>query len=80
MQMVIHEMKLKERHQALPRHLKLKYFFTMNKRRFFYIFLMCLVYRYGERVKNYFINKRIKTINKYKRRWLTRFNPEAATF
>ena len=78
--MVIHEMKLKERHQALPWHLKFRYFFTMNKRRFFYMFLMFLVYRYGERAKNYFINKRIKTINKYKRRWLSRFNPEAATF
>jgi hypothetical protein len=52
----------------------------MNKRRFFYMFLMFLAYRYGERVKNYFINKRIKTINKYKRRWLSRYNPEAATF
>jgi hypothetical protein len=80
MQMVIHERKLKERHQSLPWHLKFRYFFTMNKRRFFYMFLMFLAYRYGERVKNYFINKRIKTINKYKRRWLSRYNPEAATF
>jgi hypothetical protein len=47
MQMVIHERKLKERHQSLPWHLKFRYFFTMNKRRFFYMFLMFLAYRYG---------------------------------
>lgn len=44
------------------------------------MFLMWLVYRYGERTWNWMKNKRIRTINKYKRRWLTRFNPEAATY
>jgi hypothetical protein len=80
MKRVINDLKLKERHAALPGHLKFRYFFTMNKRRFFYMFFWYLVWKYGARVRNWFREYRIKKINKYKRRWLSRYNPEAVTY
>jgi len=80
MKRVINDMKLRERHAALPGHLKFRYFFTMNKRRFFYIFFLYLVYKYGGRVKKWLSEYRVKKINKYKRRWLSRYNPEAVTY
>jgi hypothetical protein len=80
MKLVIRDFQLKERHAGLPWHLKFKYFFTLKKRRFFYMFLIYMWYRYGERVRNWLKNKRIRTINKYKRRWLARFTPQAVFY
>ena len=80
MKLVIRNFQMKERHQALPFHLKFRYFFTMKKRRFFYMFMMYMVYRYGEKTYNWMRNKRLRYINKYKRRWLARYNPETVTY
>jgi hypothetical protein len=52
----------------------------MKKRRFFYIFLFFLYYRYAERFTNWIKTKRVRTINKYKRRWLARYNPEGISY
>jgi hypothetical protein len=80
MKLVIKDLQLKARHQQLPFYLKFRYFFTMKKRRFFYMFLAYMYYKYHERVGNYFAKKRAQTKNKYKRRWINRFNPEAITY
>ena len=80
MKLVIKDLQERQRYQALPFATKFKYFFTLKKRRFFYMFLMYMFYKYYERVWNWMKNKRIRTINKYKRRWLSRYNPEAITY
>lgn len=52
----------------------------MKKRRFFYIFLACMYYKYHERIESFYKRKRLQYANKYKRRWINRFNPEAITY
>lgn len=79
MKLVIKDLQLKARHQQLPFHLKFRYFFTMKKRRFFYLFLVYMYYRYHERMSNFFRRKRLQYTNKFKRRWISRYNPEAIT-
>ena len=44
------------------------------------MFLIWMAYRYGEKTLNWIRTKRQKTINKYKRRWLTRYNPQAIIY
>lgn len=80
MKIVIKELQDRQRHAELPFLTKFKLFFTLKKRRFFYLFLIYLYYRYHERFFNYVKTKKQKTINKYKRRWVTRFNPESITY
>ena len=41
------------------------------------MFLACMYYRYHERMGNFFRLKRLQYQNKYKRRWVNRYNPEA---
>ena len=64
----------------LPFYLKFKYFWTLKKRRFFYVFLIYMAYKYNERFTNWVKMRRAKAINKYKRRWLTRYNPQAIVY
>lgn len=44
------------------------------------MFLIWMAYRYGEKTVNWFKQKRINSRNKYIRRWLTRYNPQAITY
>jgi hypothetical protein len=43
------------------------------------MFLAYMYYRYHERVGNFFSRKRVQYANKFKRRWINRYNPEAIT-
>ena len=80
MKLVIKDLQDRQRHASLPFMTRFKLFFILKKRRFFYLFLLYLWYRYGERVTTWTKNRKQRSINKYKRRWLTRFNPEAITY
>lgn len=44
------------------------------------MFLAYMYYRYHERMGNFFSRKRLQYANKFKRRWINRYNPEAITF
>ena len=52
----------------------------MKKRRFFYMFLLYLVYKYQARFIAWVKARRLRSINKYKRRWITRYHPEAISY
>jgi alpha-galactosidase/6-phospho-beta-glucosidase family protein len=80
MKLVIKEFHERQRHSELPWQTRFKLFFTLKKRRFFYLFLIYMYYKYHERAFNYMRTRKQRSINKYKRRWLSRFNPEAATY
>lgn len=76
MKLLIEDLQKRERYASLPFRLKFKYFFTLKKRRFFYMFLMFLLYRYGEKTLNWIKRYRVRTVNKYKRRWIGRYSPQ----
>lgn len=44
------------------------------------MFLIYMYYRYHERAFKFIKTKREKTINKYKRRWLTKYNPDLIVY
>lgn len=75
MKLVIKELQDRQRYTALSFLLKAKYFWTLKKRRFFYIFLIYMAYKYNERFTNWVTMRKARAINKYKRRWLHRYNP-----
>ena len=80
--MKLHLKDLVERQQYddLPFATKFQYFFTKKKRRFFYMFMAGLLYHYHERMIKWFRNRKERVINKYKRRFITRYNPWAITY
>jgi len=80
MKLLIQDMQERQRYASLPFSTRFKYFFTLKKRRFFYLFLIYMWYKYGERITTWVKNRRLRAINKYKRRWLTRFTPETVTY
>lgn len=43
------------------------------------MFLGYMYYRYHERMSNFYQRKRLQYANKFKRRWINRYNPEAIT-
>ena len=44
------------------------------------MFLAYMYYRYHERMGNFFRRKRAQYINKFKRRWINKYNPDAVTY
>ena len=58
MKLEINDIQDKHIWYQMPLATRFKYFFTMKKRRFFYMFMMYLVWKYYERVINYFRTKR----------------------
>ncbi len=44
------------------------------------MFLAYMYYKYHEKWGNFFRRKRLQYANKYKRRWINRFNPESIIY
>ena len=80
MQLYLKDLAEKQKYIDLPFATKFQYFFTKKKRRFFYMFLAGLFYHYHERMIKWVRNKRERVINKYKRRFITRYNHWAITY
>ena len=67
-------------HLAKPLHIKFLHFFTLKKRRIFYSIVLSTLYYYWPRLSNWFSNRKQRVINKYKRRWIGKYNPTAVQY
>jgi len=52
-------------------------FFTLKKRRIFYMLMLYALWNYWPRLSNWARNKKQRVINKYRRRWIAKYNPSA---
>lgn len=51
-----------------------------KKRRFFYVAFLYALYYYYPRLSRWIADRKVRTINKYKKRWIARYNPDAILY
>lgn len=80
MKLWIKENNERQAHLAKPLATRFVLFFTTKKRRIFYIVMLSTLYYYWPRLSNWFRNRKQRVVNKYKRRWLAKYNPTAVQY
>lgn len=76
----IKEYQERQAHKAKPLPMRFYLFWTTKKRRIFYLVMLYCLYHYSTRLRNFFSSRYHRTVNKYKKRWINRYNPEAILF
>jgi hypothetical protein len=80
MKEVIKDMKAREEHLSKPFATRFYLFFWTKKRRIFYLIMLSYLYYKWTNISNFFSSRTERLVNKYKRRWIQRYNPQAIIY